>query len=116
MLTKYLELFIFGFRMLFPSFSQESTFCVKFNYHMFGFHINELQLAKRSSSGHIAKVWSMVGEKGNRWLSAEVNVELTSSDQVRLGQKRPFHTQLTVSYIKTVDVLLTDGAFCHSVF
>ncbi|KAK2188834.1 hypothetical protein NP493_122g04004 [Ridgeia piscesae] len=85
--------------MLFPSFSQESTFCVKFNYHMFGYHINELQLAKRSSSGHLAKVWSMVGEKGNRWLSAEVNVELTSSDQVRLGQ-RPFHTQLTVSSVR----------------
>ena len=81
---------------------------------MFGFHINELQLAKRSSSGHISKVWSMVGEKGNRWLSAAINVELTSSDQVRLGQ-RPFHIHL-VSYSKTVDILLTDRSFCHSIF
>ncbi|KAI0225937.1 Zinc metalloproteinase dpy-31 [Lamellibrachia satsuma] len=68
--------------MLLPKLARGGHVCVRFNYHMFGFHINELQLAKRSSSGHLNKVWSMVGEKRNRWLHAVVNVELSSSEKL----------------------------------
>ncbi|KAK2188835.1 hypothetical protein NP493_122g04028 [Ridgeia piscesae] len=95
--------------MLFPSFSQESTFCVKFSYHMFGFHINELQLAKRSSSGHISKVWSMVGEKGNRWLSAAINVELTSSDQLAFVGIRGREYSGDIA----LDNIRVDSGSCH---
>ncbi|KAI0225936.1 Zinc metalloproteinase dpy-31 [Lamellibrachia satsuma] len=77
--------------MLLPKLARGGHVCVRFNYHMFGFHINELQLAKRSSSGHLNKVWSMVGEKGNRWLHAVVDVELSSLEKFsirrRSGQK-----------------------------
>ena len=76
---------------------------------MFGFQIGVLKLVKRTSSGYLATIWAVTGNRGNRWLNAVFIVYLTSSDQVRLGQ-RPFHIHL-VSYSKTSNELLTDRVF-----
>ena len=70
---------------------------------MFGKYINELQLAKRLSSGSVFKVWSQVGQKGNRWRSKMIGVKLRASEQVS-RRKHPFHIRL-VSYSKTINVL-----------
>ncbi|KAK2188838.1 hypothetical protein NP493_122g05011 [Ridgeia piscesae] len=85
--------------MLFPKFLPKGIVCVKFKYHMFGKYINKLRLVRRSSSGRLMKVWSMMGQKGNKWRSAVVNVKLTSSDQVSFGQ-RPFHIHVVFFIVK----------------
>ena len=71
---------------------------------MFGFEIDELKLVKRTSYG-VFTIWSKMGNRGNRWLNEEVNVKLTSWQQVRFGQL--FHIHL-VSYSKPFNGLLTD--------
>ena len=73
---------------MWPKFNRDGQFCITFDYHMFGFHINELQLAKNTPNGQIIH-WSRQEQKGNMWLEAEANVYLTSSDQVRMRQQRP---------------------------
>ena len=74
--------------MLWPKFNRDGQFCITFDYHMFGFHINELQLAMNPAGRSQIIHWSRQGQKGNMWLEAEANVYLTSSDQVTLRQHR----------------------------
>jgi hypothetical protein len=53
-----------------------SSLCVSFSYHMFGYHIRELQLFIESADASRTSnvVWRATKEKGNFWLQAAVQV------------------------------------------
>ncbi|KAK2191475.1 hypothetical protein NP493_53g21035 [Ridgeia piscesae] len=50
--------------------------CVTFNYHMYGFHINELRLAKMNTWEELTTIWQQYNDHGDTWLSAKVDVTM----------------------------------------
>ena len=60
--------------------------CIQFEYHMFGFHIGRLVLHRISNSDVSIDdddfLWRRIGQKGNEWLHAAVNVTLTSTQSL----------------------------------
>ena len=55
--------------------------CVKFAYHMYGFHIRRLELFVKSR-GVKRTVWKRSGEIGNIWNRASVDVNLGKNEEV----------------------------------
>ena len=55
--------------------------CVKFWYHMYGPHINELNVYKKVGQNMIL-VWKRSGNNGNQWRSGQVTVSNNVGYQV----------------------------------
>ena len=73
-----------------PRLYSNGDHCVTFNYHMYGFHVNELRLARKTSWGQLETVWRQRKDHGDRWLSARVDVIMGSYDKVS-SLKLPRH-------------------------
>ena len=69
------------YRLLLPNLSYRGTACLRFRYHMYGFHIGSLRVFVGSGSER-HNVFQEVGEKGNFWLSAQINVQLNYNNEV----------------------------------
>lgn len=72
------------FRLTLPDFRQTGTHCINFHYHMYGFHINTLQLLKKTTSGGNSQLWQRSKEQGNKWFHAAVEIDLDEGDQVSI--------------------------------
>lgn len=59
-----------------------SPYCLSFSYHMFGFHINELQVFVEDTGGRRQIVWRKSGDQGNYWYRGVVTVTLSSIQKV----------------------------------
>ena len=55
-----------------------------FHYHMFGFHIRELQVFRETTGreGQPETIWRKTKEQGNYWLSAALTVAIDSAQTV----------------------------------
>ncbi|KAM9433487.1 LOW QUALITY PROTEIN: MAM domain-containing glycosylphosphatidylinositol anchor protein 2 [Salvelinus alpinus] len=62
------------------------TYCFGFYYHMYGKHIGALNayLRQKAQSGADSSVWTLVGNQGDRWKQAKVNIHPTASFQLVL--------------------------------
>ena len=71
-------------RLVSPQISDNSPRCLSFYYHMYGMHINLLNVYLKSPSqrGQGNLVWSMQGTQGNQWKRATVNVSPNGPYQV----------------------------------
>uniref|UniRef100_A0A3P8YK95 MAM domain containing glycosylphosphatidylinositol anchor 2a n=1 Tax=Esox lucius TaxID=8010 RepID=A0A3P8YK95_ESOLU len=63
-----------------------ASYCFGFYYHMYGKHIGALNvyLRQKGQSGKDSSVWTLVGNQGDRWKLAKVNIHPTSSFQLVL--------------------------------
>ncbi len=69
-------------RILLPNKSSyRGDVCVKFAYHMYGFHVRRLELFVKSD-GRKTRIWDHSGQIGNYWNRASVNVNLGKNAQV----------------------------------
>uniref|UniRef100_A0A6Q2ZJ53 MAM domain containing glycosylphosphatidylinositol anchor 2a n=1 Tax=Esox lucius TaxID=8010 RepID=A0A6Q2ZJ53_ESOLU len=59
-----------------------ASYCFGFYYHMYGKHIGKS--ASLGQSGKDSSVWTLVGNQGDRWKLAKVNIHPTSSFQLVL--------------------------------
>ena len=61
-------------------------YCLKFYYHMYGLHVNKLQVVKmtdpESKSPVLDVAWEAVKEKGDAWLEAHISVKLEANQMV----------------------------------
>ncbi|KAJ7989283.1 hypothetical protein DPEC_G00317880 [Dallia pectoralis] len=63
-----------------------SSYCFSFYYHMYGKHIGafNVYLRQKGQAGTDTSVWTLVGNQGDRWKQAKVNIHPTSSFQLVL--------------------------------
>ena len=78
--TSHHVLYIIYFRILLPFLNFPGAVCVEFWYHMYGFHIDELELFTRLG-GVDTQVWNLVGQQGNFWAQQRVTIEELRTDQ-----------------------------------
>ena len=55
--------------------------CLEFAYHMHGASVNNLDVYT-SSSGNRRSVWSRKGTQGDRWIVADVQLEISAPTSV----------------------------------
>ncbi|XP_075872850.1 MAM domain-containing glycosylphosphatidylinositol anchor protein 2-like [Nelusetta ayraudi] len=74
-------------RLLSPSFNvnaNSATYCFAFYYHMHGKHIGALNVILRQKGAAVseASVWSLIGNQGDRWRQAKVNIHPSTTFQM----------------------------------
>ena len=76
--------------MFLPAVPSSQTYCVRFFYNMFGFHINELILSKQSGSNADTRsyIWSIAHQQGPLWHEFKTSVELEAGDRLLLTALR----------------------------
>ncbi|KAK2175033.1 hypothetical protein NP493_756g00054 [Ridgeia piscesae] len=65
-----------------PSGYQDGVHCLSFKYNMHGWHINKLQVDKRTASGQEVNLWTKERRQGPEWHAGHVQVDLRSTDQL----------------------------------
>ena len=74
---------------------QATPRCLRFWYHMYGAHVNALNVYVMSGSRLGTAVWTRKGTQGNHWFQASVNLNRTSSFNVSpLDKPHFFPTKL----------------------
>lgn len=71
-------------RLISPSISSSGKLCVVFWYHMYGAHINALNLYVKNGGALGQPVWTKSGTQGNKWIQGQVDVNIVSGNQVCL--------------------------------
>ncbi|XP_071956926.1 MAM and LDL-receptor class A domain-containing protein 2-like [Antedon mediterranea] len=56
--------------------------CLQFWYHMYGTHVNRLNIHQKVSGVLTDPIWSMVGEQGNLWKIGQVNLKSTQNFKI----------------------------------
>jgi len=75
-------------RLFFPKFSTFSgDACVRFFYHMYGFHVNTIKL-NLIEGGSSRVLWSKSNQIGNVWVNEAINVRLTQDSQLQIAASR----------------------------
>lgn len=71
-------------RILSPVISDGQTRCLSFWYHMYGTHVNTLNVYKTGggSSTLGTAIWTKTGTQGNQWKQAKLTVTPQGSYQV----------------------------------
>ncbi|TDG98516.1 hypothetical protein EPR50_G00201060 [Perca flavescens] len=79
-------------RLLSPTFNTNSktsssssvTYCFSFYYHMYGKHIGSLHVLLRQKGQTVTEtsVWTLVGNQGDRWRQAKVNIHPAAAFQI----------------------------------
>uniref|UniRef100_A0AAQ5ZBT8 MAM domain containing glycosylphosphatidylinositol anchor 2a n=1 Tax=Amphiprion ocellaris TaxID=80972 RepID=A0AAQ5ZBT8_AMPOC len=79
-------------RLLSPTFNMNAkssssgpSYCFSFYYHMYGKHIGALNVFLRQKGQTVTdtSVWSLIGNQGDRWRQAKVNIQPTAAFQVQ---------------------------------
>ena len=82
----FISLLFFTFSIFLPTplLETDSVTCLRFAYHMFGYHIDTLRVVKRETStgGLLTIVWEESGQKGKDWLKGEAEMMLSTTDRV----------------------------------
>ena len=81
-----------------PDLALTGAHCVSFHYHMYGFHINTLQLLKKNKR-NTEQLWERSGQQGNFWLHETVDVKLNEDDQVSFV---PFLCRINLFYYQVL--------------
>ena len=76
--------FLMFCRIVLPSGYQDGVHCLSFKYNMHGWHINKLQVDKRTASGQEVNLWTKERRQGPEWHAGHVQVDLRSTDQVSI--------------------------------
>ncbi|XP_033109454.1 MAM and LDL-receptor class A domain-containing protein 1-like [Anneissia japonica] len=64
-----------------PRIRTPSSACLTFWYHMYGAHIETLNVLANTTDGLISQqVWSKSGNRGNVWRPAEVTIDMNAAD------------------------------------
>lgn len=71
-------------RIMLPSSKRDGVYCLSFYYNMNGYHINTLQVAKRTFSGQLINLWTKKHNQGPQWHAAQVTATVYSSEQVSM--------------------------------
>ncbi len=74
---------LFVSRVWLPVLQMKGPVCLRFWYHMFGFHINELQALVRHSDDTEQQVFRIKGQQGTAWIPAALDLNLDSNAKVR---------------------------------
>ena len=61
------------------------SICVSFWYHMYGKHINTLNVYQQEFNGSMALLWTKKGDHENIWIYGHVDVRVRAGDQVRFS-------------------------------
>ena len=61
-----------------------SISCMKFFYHMYGEHINQLTLSINSPSQQ-GELWVKTGPQGSKWLEAKLTIVSSDKYQVQIN-------------------------------
>ena len=69
-------------RLLSPRQTQSGTKCLRFWYHMYGAHVNALNVYVMTGSRLGTAVWTRRGTQGNRWIQASLVLNTTSAFNV----------------------------------
>ncbi|KAI0233996.1 MAM and LDL-receptor class A domain-containing protein 1 [Lamellibrachia satsuma] len=69
-------------RFLLPSLGHEGKLCLKFRYHMYGFHTGRLGVYVKWSTIDLYPAWSLSGEQGNKWLTQRLTLTVRKKDQI----------------------------------
>src|SRR6218665_2186420 len=73
-----------AYRIYIPSPSLPGNYCLAFHYHMFGFHIRELQVFRETTGeAKPETILPKTKEQGNVLLFAELTVNIDSHQKVR---------------------------------
>src|SRR6218665_1257177 len=85
-----------AYRIYIPSPTLPGNYCLAFHYHMFGFHIRELQVFRETNGdGQPETIWRKSKEQGNFWLFAQLTVNINIDEKVRQAfaavYKKPFN-------------------------
>ena len=60
---------------------QPGSYCLRFHYHMFGFHVNQLAVVMEANNNQTLH-WQQNGDHGNQWLEGEVDLQVPFGSQV----------------------------------
>ena len=63
----------------------KTTYCMWFAYHMYGPHVDTLQVYTKSQGVNRPVIWQRKGSKGVKWRHVEVQVTVLYSTQVSLA-------------------------------
>ncbi len=72
-----------------PRLGVGGRYCVRFAYHMYGFHVDTLVLQRITAMGESRTAWVQSRDRGNIWFEAAVNVDMGINDQV--GNQERFY-------------------------
>lgn len=61
-------------RLISPTFNAAAVQCFSFWYHMYGTHINTLNIKLTGASGTNMTIWSRTHSQGNRWHQAQIRL------------------------------------------
>jgi hypothetical protein len=61
---------------------QQGPRCLKFYYHMYGAHINTLNVYVKSASNLGSAVWTRRGTQGNLWIQGSIVINTTTGYNV----------------------------------
>lgn len=59
--------------------------CLRFWYHMFGAHVNTLNVYQQIPSGAKTLIWTRSGTQGNVWKQGQQTVKSSQAYEVRAG-------------------------------
>ena len=65
-------------RIISAPISDTSTKCLHFWYHMYGTHVNTLNVYLKSGSSLGSPVWSHTGTLSNKWYNANVDIQVNN--------------------------------------
>ncbi|XP_060564981.1 MAM and LDL-receptor class A domain-containing protein 1-like [Ruditapes philippinarum] len=66
-------------RLLSAQVPSRNAYCLKFWYHMYGPHVNALNIYKKTSSLG-SPIWTKLGTQGNQWKSGQVNIPASTTN------------------------------------
>ena len=69
-------------RLKLPAVPTSGTYCLRFAYHMYGWHIDTLRIDVEGVNASATELWSDSGRKGNYWISQTVSRPLQSGDRI----------------------------------
>lgn len=69
-------------RLLSPPLQVSTIVCVNFWYHMYGANVNRINLRLKHGGALGQPLWTKIGNQGNRWFNAKVDVMPQNGDMV----------------------------------
>lgn len=69
-------------RLLSPPLQVSTIVCVNFWYHMYGANVNRINLRLKHGGALGQPLWTKIGNQGNRWFNAKVDVMPQNGDLV----------------------------------
>ena len=85
---------------------KSSTTCLEFYYHMWGPHVEKLEIFLLYPPFHRKPIWRRESDQGDKWHHAQVTIEGVSQFQIRFTLTRGFSSKGDVAID---DILIREG-------